>query len=234
MFDNRKLLCFNLLKSFQVASLFSILESPFSSSVHVISSPTSSLQVDGKVVDGLLGDANGVEPPPGRVKNSVKWQKPRFSRKALMKCCLVKWIIASTQPQDKGERRASAELNGFLWPVACRAALALIAGTLVCICVTFCGRLTCCHRVESPQSFYSRSSFVINIFYLVMKGCFSRSAAGLLPLFLLHAHTHMHTTHTPRSDFVSLRRPVVQMWRCTPVLWPQAEDTVCDSLVCVI
>lgn len=55
------------------------------------------------MVDGLLGDANGVEPAPGRVKDSGKWQKPRFSRKALMKCCLVKWIIASTQPQDKGE-----------------------------------------------------------------------------------------------------------------------------------
>nr|XP_046243875.1 Kv channel interacting protein 3b, calsenilin isoform X3 [Scatophagus argus] len=59
---------------------------------------------DGKVVDGsLLGDANGVEPAPGRVKDSGKWQKPRFSRKALMKCCLVKWIIASTQPQDKDD-----------------------------------------------------------------------------------------------------------------------------------
>ncbi|XP_038553188.1 inositol 1,4,5-trisphosphate receptor type 1-like [Micropterus salmoides] len=61
-----------------------------------------SKEADGKVVDGsLLGDANGVEPAPGRVKDSGKWQKPRFSRKALMKCCLVKWIIASTQPQDK-------------------------------------------------------------------------------------------------------------------------------------
>ncbi|KAF1389366.1 hypothetical protein PFLUV_G00072680 [Perca fluviatilis] len=60
------------------------------------------MQADGKVVDGsLLGDANGVEPAPGRMKDSGKWQKPRFSRKALMKCCLVKWIIASTQPQDK-------------------------------------------------------------------------------------------------------------------------------------
>lgn len=65
-----------------------------------------SQQVDGKMVDGgMPGDANGVEPAPGRVKNSGKWQKPRFSRKALMKCCLVKWIIASTQPQDKGEPR---------------------------------------------------------------------------------------------------------------------------------
>ncbi|CAB1446283.1 unnamed protein product [Pleuronectes platessa] len=60
------------------------------------------MQVDGKVVDGsLLGDANGVEPAPGRVKDSGKWQKPRFSRKSLMKCCLVKWIIDSTQPEDK-------------------------------------------------------------------------------------------------------------------------------------
>lgn len=55
-------------------------------------------------MDGsILSDANGVEPAPGRAKDSGKWQKPRFSRKALMKCCLVKWIIASTQPQDKGE-----------------------------------------------------------------------------------------------------------------------------------
>ncbi|XP_061585436.1 calsenilin-like [Cololabis saira] len=61
------------------------------------------MQADGKVADGsLLGDANGVEPAPSRAKQSGKWQKPRFSRKALMKCCLVKWIIASTQPQDKG------------------------------------------------------------------------------------------------------------------------------------
>lgn len=57
------------------------------------------------MVDGLLGDANGMEPAPGRVKDSGKWQKPRFSRKTLMKCCLVKWIIASTQPQDKGEKQ---------------------------------------------------------------------------------------------------------------------------------
>lgn len=63
----------------------------------------SPLQEDGKVVDGLLGDPNGVEPAPGRAKDSGKWQKPRFSRKALMRCCLVKWIIASTQPQEKGE-----------------------------------------------------------------------------------------------------------------------------------
>uniref|UniRef100_A0A8C1W3F5 EF-hand domain-containing protein n=1 Tax=Cyprinus carpio TaxID=7962 RepID=A0A8C1W3F5_CYPCA len=53
------------------------------------------------VVDGsLLGDANGLEPGTGRQKESGKWQRPRFTRKALMRCCLVKWIIASTGPKD--------------------------------------------------------------------------------------------------------------------------------------
>lgn len=118
---------------------------------HPLSLP--SIQVDGKVVDGLLGDANGVEPPPGRVKDSVKWQKPRFSRKALMKCCLVRWIIASTQPQDKGERHTSDQPNGFLWLMTCTAALALISETVVCICVAFCAWLVD-HRVESLESFY--------------------------------------------------------------------------------
>ncbi|KAG7255474.1 hypothetical protein CRUP_022400, partial [Coryphaenoides rupestris] len=73
------------------------------------------LEEGGKVNDGsMLGDANGLEPGPGRVKDSGKWQKPRFSRKALMKCCLVKWIIASTQHQDNGERLAVT-----MGPVAC-------------------------------------------------------------------------------------------------------------------
>ncbi|KAI4876076.1 hypothetical protein NFI96_006636 [Prochilodus magdalenae] len=57
---------------------------------------------DGKVVDGsLLGDANGVDPVPGRQKASGKWQRPRFTRKALMRCCLVRWIIASTGPKEQ-------------------------------------------------------------------------------------------------------------------------------------
>lgn len=77
------------------------------------------LQADGKMVDGsLLGDANGVEPAPGRVKDSGKWQRPRFSRKALMKCCLVKWIIASKQAQDKGEG-ARAGQEGVTGAVSC-------------------------------------------------------------------------------------------------------------------
>ncbi|XP_016106037.1 calsenilin-like [Sinocyclocheilus grahami] len=62
------------------------------------------MQEDGKVVDGsLLGDANGVEPGTGRQKESGKWQRPRFTRKALMRCCLVKWIIASTGPKEQDQ-----------------------------------------------------------------------------------------------------------------------------------
>ncbi|KAA0713845.1 Calsenilin A-type potassium channel modulatory protein 3 DRE-antagonist modulator [Triplophysa tibetana] len=60
-------------------------------------------QEDGKMVDGnLLGDANGVEPCTGRQKESGKWQRPHFTRKALMRCCLVKWILASTSPKEQG------------------------------------------------------------------------------------------------------------------------------------
>ncbi|ROL49104.1 Calsenilin [Anabarilius grahami] len=59
-------------------------------------------QEDGKVLDGsLLGDANGVEPGTGRQEESGKWQRPRFTRKALMRCCLVKWIISSTGPKEQ-------------------------------------------------------------------------------------------------------------------------------------
>ncbi|TRY74279.1 hypothetical protein DNTS_000470 [Danionella cerebrum] len=62
----------------------------------------SSNEEDGKVVDGgLLGDANGVEAGGGRHKESGKWQRPRFTRKALMRCCLVKWIIASAGPKEQ-------------------------------------------------------------------------------------------------------------------------------------
>ncbi|XP_055743265.1 calsenilin-like isoform X3 [Salvelinus fontinalis] len=69
------------------------------------------MQEDGKVVDGsLLGDANGVEPSPGRVKESGKWQKPRFTRKALMSC-LVKWIITSRTTPDKDSSEIDLELS---------------------------------------------------------------------------------------------------------------------------
>ncbi|PWA26670.1 hypothetical protein CCH79_00000850, partial [Gambusia affinis] len=53
-----------------------------------------------KTVDGdLLPDANGKDPSPGGQTEGSKWERPRLSRKSLMKCCLVKWIIASTTQQ---------------------------------------------------------------------------------------------------------------------------------------
>ncbi|KAJ8339477.1 hypothetical protein SKAU_G00362630 [Synaphobranchus kaupii] len=71
------------------------------------------MQADGKAVDGsLLGDANGVEPSPGGQKEGgAKWQKPRLTRKALMKCCLVKWIIASAAPQGPDSSDSDLELS---------------------------------------------------------------------------------------------------------------------------
>lgn len=60
------------------------------------------LQADGqKGVDGgLLPIANGRDgDPSGQKENGRKWQNPRISRKSIMKCCLVKWIIASAAPQ---------------------------------------------------------------------------------------------------------------------------------------
>ncbi|XP_058864419.1 calsenilin-like [Acipenser ruthenus] len=70
------------------------------------------MQDNGKEVDGsLLGDANGVEPSPGGHKDGVKWQKPRLSRKALMKCCLVKWIIDSTASQGPDSSESDLELS---------------------------------------------------------------------------------------------------------------------------
>ncbi|KAF3702083.1 Calsenilin A-type potassium channel modulatory protein 3 Kv channel-interacting protein 3 [Channa argus] len=58
------------------------------------------MQADKKAVDGgLLPDANGKDPNPGGQTEGSKWERPRISRKSLMKCCLVKWIIASTTQQ---------------------------------------------------------------------------------------------------------------------------------------
>ncbi|XP_026990143.1 Kv channel interacting protein 3a, calsenilin isoform X1 [Tachysurus fulvidraco] len=60
------------------------------------------MQEDGKIVDGgLLCDANGVGSGSGRQKDSGKWQRPRFTRKALMRCCLLRWIVASTSPKEQ-------------------------------------------------------------------------------------------------------------------------------------
>ncbi|XP_066228411.1 calsenilin isoform X2 [Saccopteryx leptura] len=53
-----------------------------------------------KVSDGsLLGDPGST---PLSKKQGVKWQKPRLSRQALMRCCLVKWILSSSAPQGSG------------------------------------------------------------------------------------------------------------------------------------
>lgn len=60
-------------------------------------------QADEKTADGgLLPDANGKDPNPGGQTEGSKWQRPRLTRKSLMKCCLVKWIIASTTQQGPG------------------------------------------------------------------------------------------------------------------------------------
>ncbi|MCJ8735389.1 hypothetical protein PDJAM_G00246380 [Pangasius djambal] len=60
------------------------------------------MQEDGKMVDGgLLGDANGVGSGSARQKDSGKWQRPRFTRKALMRCCLLRWIISSAGPKEQ-------------------------------------------------------------------------------------------------------------------------------------
>ncbi|KAL4694323.1 hypothetical protein H8959_013588 [Pygathrix nigripes] len=54
-----------------------------------------------KASDGsLLGDLGHT---PLSKKEGVKWQRPRLSRQALMRCCLVKWILSSTAPQGSGE-----------------------------------------------------------------------------------------------------------------------------------
>ncbi|XP_036729987.1 calsenilin isoform X2 [Balaenoptera musculus] len=62
-----------------------------------------------KVSDGrLLGD-------PGRTplskKEGVKWQRPRLTRQALMRCCLVKWILSSTAPQGSDSSDSELELS---------------------------------------------------------------------------------------------------------------------------
>ncbi|CAB1318412.1 unnamed protein product, partial [Coregonus sp. 'balchen'] len=69
-------------------------------------------QADGKGVDGgLLPDANGKEPNPGgQREDREKWQKPRITRKSLMKCCLVKWIIDSTT-NTQGPESSDCELE---------------------------------------------------------------------------------------------------------------------------
>ncbi|XP_046728188.1 Kv channel interacting protein 3a, calsenilin isoform X3 [Silurus meridionalis] len=69
------------------------------------------MQEDGKMVDGgLLGDANGVGSGSVRQKDSGKWQRPRFTRKALMRCCLLRWIFTSTGPKEQDSSDSDLEL----------------------------------------------------------------------------------------------------------------------------
>ncbi|XP_008826409.1 calsenilin-like isoform X1 [Nannospalax galili] len=50
-----------------------------------------------KASDGsLLGDTGHTQLSK---KEGIKWQRPRFTRQALMRCCLVKWILSSAAPQ---------------------------------------------------------------------------------------------------------------------------------------
>ncbi|XP_036291976.1 calsenilin isoform X3 [Pipistrellus kuhlii] len=62
-----------------------------------------------KVSDGsLLGD-------PGRTplskKQGAKWQRPRLTRQAVMRCCLVKWILSSAAPQGSDSSDSELELS---------------------------------------------------------------------------------------------------------------------------
>ncbi|XP_038186391.1 calsenilin isoform X2 [Chionomys nivalis] len=62
-----------------------------------------------KASDGsLLGD-------PGRGplnrKEGLKWQRPRFTRQALMRCCLIKWILSSAAPQGSDSSDSELELS---------------------------------------------------------------------------------------------------------------------------
>ncbi|XP_012293745.2 calsenilin isoform X1 [Aotus nancymaae] len=62
-----------------------------------------------KASDGsLLGDPGHT---PLSKKEGVKWQRPRLSRQALMRCCLVKWILSSTAPQGSDSSDSELELS---------------------------------------------------------------------------------------------------------------------------
>ncbi|KAG8574708.1 hypothetical protein GDO81_009283 [Engystomops pustulosus] len=67
------------------------------------------MQDDVKENDGsLFGDGGQTSPEK---KDGVKWQKPRLTRRTLMKCCLVKWILSSTSPQGPDSSDSELELS---------------------------------------------------------------------------------------------------------------------------
>ncbi|XP_008057232.1 calsenilin isoform X3 [Carlito syrichta] len=62
-----------------------------------------------KASDGsLLGDPGHT---PLSKKEGVKWQRPRLTRQALMRCCLVKWILSSAAPQGSDSSDSELELS---------------------------------------------------------------------------------------------------------------------------
>ncbi|XP_015417745.1 PREDICTED: calsenilin isoform X4 [Myotis davidii] len=62
-----------------------------------------------KVSDGsLLGDPGDT---PLSKKQGVKWQRPRLTRQAVMRCCLVKWILSSAAPQGSDTSDSELELS---------------------------------------------------------------------------------------------------------------------------
>ncbi|XP_055472993.1 calsenilin isoform X1 [Psammomys obesus] len=62
-----------------------------------------------KASDGsLLGDAGRI---PLSKKEGIKWQRPQFTRQALMRCCLVKWILSSAAPQGSDSSDSELELS---------------------------------------------------------------------------------------------------------------------------
>lgn len=78
--------------------------------------PPLPLQEAMKASDGsLLGD-------PGRIplskREGIKWQRPRFTRQALMRCCLIKWILSSAAPQGSGRTRVTGVQRRSHWALS--------------------------------------------------------------------------------------------------------------------
>ncbi|XP_019581426.1 calsenilin isoform X2 [Rhinolophus sinicus] len=59
-----------------------------------------------KVSDGSL-----LRHVPLSKKQGIKWQRPRLTRQALMRCCLVKWILSSAAPQGSDSSDSELELS---------------------------------------------------------------------------------------------------------------------------
>uniref|UniRef100_A0A5F8HKV9 Potassium voltage-gated channel interacting protein 3 n=2 Tax=Didelphinae TaxID=126287 RepID=A0A5F8HKV9_MONDO len=114
--NGAELLSWNLNRTFSVPplNLNDILHQTSLRQLHLpcstdTSSASPTLQEEMKETDGsLLGDPS--QTPLGK-KESTKWQKPRLTRKALMKCCLVRWILSSAAPQGSDSSDSELELS---------------------------------------------------------------------------------------------------------------------------